>query len=320
MSNDIKNNEDLNEFSHKPVMLAEALEYLNLEPGKVIVDCTVGYGGHSSEILKKVTPGGFLIGIDKDEEVLRKTYESFLATAKENAVTTEREEENNFSFYQTDFENIEETIKKAGKVRVDGVLLDLGVSSIQLDSPERGFSFNREGPLDMRMDRSASITAYDILKKISLEELERVIRVYGEERWARRIARAVIEQRSEFGCPKTTTELSRLIKSTVPFSRKKIHPATLTFQALRIVVNKELESLENFLNNVHNLLNEGGRVVVISFHSLEDRIVKNVFRDRAKENVFKILTPKPVKASEIEVNGNPRSRSAKLRTAERMVA
>jgi len=311
-------NDDAKGNVHKPVMLKEALELLDLKPGKVIVDCTVGGGGHSREILKRITPGGFLIGIDKDEEILRETYNSFLADDELCNNRDGEQSNNNFAFYQSDYEDIEEIINRAGKGRVDGVLLDLGVSSMQLEQPDRGFSFNREGPLDMRMDRSGKFTAYDMLRKISVKELEYIIRTYGEERFAGRIARAVVEQRGKFGCTKTTTELARLIKYAVPFTKKKIHPATLTFQALRIVVNNELNNLEKFLNCVHKFLKEGGRIVAISFHSLEDRIVKNSFKDMSTNGVVKILTPKPLRASKYEVEHNPRSRSAKLRASERV--
>lgn len=307
--------ERTHDYSHKPVMLQEALAYLNLCPGKVIVDCTVGGGGHTREILRKISPGGFLIGIDKDEEVLKETRKSLLSISNSDEGYTNSD----FSFFHADYVNLEEVLNMAGKGGVDGVLLDLGVSSIQLKCPERGFSFINEGPLDMRMDQSSDVTAEKILKTVSHDELEHILRKFGEERRARRIARAILERRRKFGCVKTTSELADIIKATVPFSKKKIHPATLTFQALRIVVNNELESLEKLLNRIHYFLNEGGRVVVISFHSLEDRIVKNVFREGYKQGIFKILTPKPLKASEDEIMANPRSRSAKLRASERVL-
>lgn len=319
MVNDKSSELGLNDSVHKPVMLKEVMEQLDLKPGKVIVDCTVGGGGHSRKILDAILPGGFLIGLDKDEDELRKTYDSFVAEYGGGAEGPNEQHDDKFAFYQTDFINFDEAISRAGKSRVDGVLIDLGVSSMQLETPDRGFSFNREGPLDMRMDRSVNFTAFDLLKNIKQKELERIIRQYGEERFAGRIARAVVERRRKLGCPKTTTELAQLIKSAVPFIPKRIHPATLTFQALRIYVNKELDSLEKFLNSVDKYLNDGGRVVVISFHSLEDRIVKNVFRDKSKHDLFNILTPKPLIATSEEVRDNPRARSAKLRASERVV-
>lgn len=290
---------------------------LNLSPGKVIVDCTVGGGGHTREILKRITPGGFLIGIDKDEDVLKETSKSLLSDSASGSKTINGESRINFSFYHADYKDLDEALDKAGKGRVDGVLLDLGVSSIQLESSERGFSFTKDGPLDMRMDRLGKVTAYDILNRVSLKELEHIIREFGEERWARKIAAAIFQQRKRFGCIKTTFELADIIKKAAPFSRKKIHPATLTFQALRIAVNNELASLEDLLGHIHQSLKKGGRVVVISFHSLEDRIVKNIFRSQSKQGIINILTPKPLRPSDDEVRSNPRSRSAKLRASER---
>ena len=305
------------EYFHKPVMVHEVLQLLNLSAGKVIVDCTVGGGGHAKEILKKIVPGGHLIGLDKDCEILEETKSSLMDKTVLSTVG-EDQDSKTFSFYHTDYVNLEEVIDIAGKGKVDGIVLDLGVSSMQLDVADRGFSFGKDGPLDMRMDRSGGVTAYDILKSISLKELEYIIREYGEDYRAKRIAAAIIQYRRKVGNIKTTTELSNVIKSVVPFSGKKINPATLTFQALRIVVNDELKNLEDLLNNIYKLLKKGGRVVVISFHSLEDRIVKNVFRNAAKDGKLKILTPKPLRPSTEEIRSNPRSRSAKLRASERI--
>lgn len=311
--------------THKPVMLNEVMELLNPCPGKVIADCTVGGGGHTWEILKRIIPGGFLIGIDKDGEVLANTRGSLLVGLQfkeesSNSVKPSDIEitEKDFSFYHADFVNLGEALKRVGKGGVDGILLDLGVSSIQLESAERGFSFNKEGPLDMRMDRSGNITAYDLINNVSLKDMESIIRRFGEERWSKKIARAIIQERGRTGCIKTTSQLAKIIESAVRPTRRKIHPATLTFQAIRIAVNKELENLEDFLNHVHLFLNKGGRIVVISFHSLEDRLVKNIFRLRAKEGIFRIITPKPLRPLEVEVRQNPRARSAKLRVSERI--
>ncbi len=303
---------------HIPVMPEEVLELLNPSPGKIVVDCTVGGGGHSSEILKKIRPDGFLIGIDKDEDVLRETFNRFSREFGSSRESSIEQIENDFHFYQADFRDLGDVLDRAGKGKVDGVLLDLGVSSMQLDTPERGFSFGKEGPLDMRMDRSSNITAFDVVNKSSKKELEYIIREFGEDWQARKIADAIVQQRRKVGCIKTTLELARLIKSTVRYSPKKIDPSTLTFQALRIVVNKELEALEILLNSIHGFLKENGRIVVISFHSLEDRIVKNVFRNGAKQGLLNVLTPKPLRATEGEARRNPRSRSAKLRASERI--
>ena len=305
------------EYFHKPVMVQEVLQLLNLGAGKVIVDCTVGGGGHTREIVKNIVPGGYLIGLDKDGEILEKTKSSLMDEGLLPAVD-EDQDSKMISFYHTDYVNLDEVIDIAGKGKVDGILLDLGVSSMQLEVADRGFSFGKDGPLDMRMDRSGDVTAYDVLKSVSLKELEHIIREYGEDHRARRIAAAIIQHRRKVGNIKTTTELSDVIKSVVPFSGKKINPATLTFQALRIVVNDELKNLEYLLNNIYKLLKKGGRVVVISFHSLEDRIVKNAFRNAAKGGVLEILTRKPLRPSIEEIRSNPRSRSAKLRASERI--
>ncbi|MGR3311661.1 MAG: 16S rRNA (cytosine(1402)-N(4))-methyltransferase RsmH [Candidatus Brocadiales bacterium] len=293
---------------HKPVMVEEVLKFLRPRPGNTMVDCTIGTGGHASEILKKIKPGGVLIGIDKDEEMLRIAKERLTAMG------------NSFRLYHADYADLGLVLKDAGIERVDGVLLDLGVSSPQLGTPERGFSFDREGPLDMRMDRSGGITASNLLEKLSERELEITFKKYGEERWSRRIARAILRERGKNRI-KTTTQLANIIKFKVPpadYKYKRIHPATRVFQALRIAVNKELESLEYLLNNLREFLTTGARIVVISYHSLEDRIAKNSFRKGVDESSLRILTRKPLMAQDAEVIENIRSRSAKLRVAERI--
>lgn len=296
---------------HKPVMVEEVLGFLRPQPGKIIVDCTTGTGGHASEILKRIEPGGMLIGIDKDEEMLKIAKERLGAIG------------NSFRLFHADYANLGLVLKEANIERVDGALLDLGVSSPQLEIPERGFSFDKEGPLDMRMDRSGGITASNLLGKLSEREMEITFRRYGEERWSRRIARVILRERSKSRI-ETTTQLANIIERVVPPVRPKaggrgrIHPATRVFQALRIAVNKELESLEYLLNHVHEFLTTGARIVVISFHSLEDRIVKNAFRNGAQNSNLKILTQKPLMPRSAEVIENIRSRSAKLRVAERV--
>ncbi|MBI2560383.1 MAG: 16S rRNA (cytosine(1402)-N(4))-methyltransferase RsmH [Planctomycetes bacterium] len=293
---------------HKPVMVEEVLGFLKPQPNKIIVDCTIGTGGHASEILKRIEPGGLLIGIDKDEEMLRIAKERLAAIG------------NSFRLYHADYANLGLVLKEANIERIDGVLLDLGVSSPQLEMPERGFSFDKEGPLDMRMDRSGGITASNLLGKLSEREMEITFRRYGEERWSRRIARVILRERSKTRI-ETTTQLANIIERVVPptyLKRTRIHPATRVFQALRIAVNKELESLESLLNNVHKFLTSGARIVVISFHSLEDRIVKNAFRKGVEDSNLKILTKKPLRPQDAEVIENIRSRSAKLRAAERV--
>ncbi|OHB47432.1 MAG: 16S rRNA (cytosine(1402)-N(4))-methyltransferase [Planctomycetes bacterium GWF2_39_10] len=294
-----------NDLLHKPVMVEEVLDYLNPQTGQVIIDCTVGGGGHASKIMSKIKPNGLLIGIDKDMEILQ--------IAKQHI----SEIGNIFKLYHADYSEIDEVLRQAGTDKVNGVLLDLGTSSLQFDQAERGFSFSKEGPLDMRMDRSQGITAKDLVHRLSEQKLEELFSKYGEERWSRRIARAILKEENDTGIT-STRQLANIIERAVPRGKSKIHPATRVFQALRIAVNKELESLEVFLNKIHNYMTVGARIVVISFHSLEDRIVKNKFSERAKQNIFQILTKKPITPGEAEIERNIRCRSAKLRAAERI--
>ncbi|HHT9158694.1 MAG: 16S rRNA (cytosine(1402)-N(4))-methyltransferase [Planctomycetes bacterium RIFCSPLOWO2_12_FULL_39_13] len=294
-----------NDLLHKPVMVEEVLDYLNPQTGQVIIDCTVGGGGHASKIMSKIKPNGLLIGIDKDMEILQ--------IAKQHI----SEIGNIFKLYHADYSEIDEVLRQAGTDKVNGVLLDLGTSSLQFDQAERGFSFSKEGPLDMRMDRSQGITAKDLVHRLSEQKLEELFSKYGEERWSRRIARAILKEENDTGIT-STRQLANIIERAVPRGKSKIHPATRVFQALRIAVNKELESLEVFLNKIHNYMTVGARIVIISFHSLEDRIVKNKFSERAKQNIFQILTKKPITPGEAEIERNIRCRSAKLRAAERI--
>ncbi|MFQ5956156.1 MAG: 16S rRNA (cytosine(1402)-N(4))-methyltransferase RsmH [Candidatus Brocadiales bacterium] len=289
---------------HQPVMVEEVLEWLGPRPGQVILDCTVGVGGHALAILKELGPRGLLIGVDKDEEALEMAKRFLAPFAK------------NVRLFHADYREVESILEEAGVKggRVDGMFLDLGASSLQIDSPGRGFSFREEGPLDMRMDRSGKVTAASLLRKLSEKELADVFKELGEERWSRRIARAI-----KRGAPiKTTTQLASLIERAVPGRRGRIHPATRVFQALRIAVNRELESLKAFLNTCYRFQRSGGRTVAISFHSLEDRIVKHAFLEGSREGIYRLLTKKPVRPSSEEVYKNIRSRSAKLRAVERL--
>ena len=290
---------------HKPVMVEEVLDYLNLQSGQTILDCTVGGGGHAIKILDKIKPDGFLIGIDKDMEILQ--------TAKQSLSKTTGK----FKLYHADYSDIDEVLRQAEVDKVNGVLLDLGVSSLQFDQADRGFSFAKEAPLDMRMDRSRGITAQNLIQRLSETELGELLWKYGEERWSRRIARAILKEEKEVGII-TTRQLAAVVERVVPRGKSKIHPATRVFQALRIAVNKELENLEIFLDKIYNYMAVGARIVIISFHSLEDRIVKNKFIEMVKQNVFRILTKKPITPCEAEIRENIRSRSAKLRVAERI--
>lgn len=292
---------------HKPVMLQEVLDYLNLGPGKVIVDATIGTAGHSESILKRILPGGRLIGIDRDPEslaVARERLHSFV---------------DNCDFIAANFNQMDTAIKELGMEKIDGALFDLGISSFQLENCQRGFSFQSDGPLDMRMDRSSSISAYDLVNNLNQDELSNLIWAFGQERWHNRIARFLVRERQRQPIA-TTAQLSNIITRAVPpkYRYYRIHPATRTFQAIRIAVNRELEILEAALEKAIDMLNPSGRICVISFHSLEDRIVKLTLRKQAALQKLKILTPKPLSPQEEETRQNPSSRSSKLRVAERL--
>jgi len=288
---------------HIPVLLEEATDLLTENRGKIYVDCTLGAGGHARRILEK-NPSARLIGIDQDEDMLK--------IAEENL----REFADRISLYRANFADLDLVLREEGVEKVDGFLFDLGVSMFQLRS-ERGFSFQIDAPLDMRMNRDQPLTAYKVVNQYPARELERIFREFGEERFSSRIARAIVDFRKKKPL-ETTGELVDLILSVIPerFKHGRTHPATRVFQALRIEVNRELDNLETALEKTVNRLDRGGRLVVISFHSLEDRIVKNFFRKHRRE--FRILTKKPLTPSEEEIRRNPASRSAKLRAGERL--
>ena len=290
---------------HIPVLKKEVLFYLNCGPGKIFVDGTVGGGGHTQAILEASAPNGFVIGLDVDGEAL-------IQAKKKLAPYGER-----YILKKGNYARGREILSGLNIEKVDGFLLDLGISSLQLAAPERGFSFLHPGPLDMRMDNTASVTASQIINRWSQKRIAEIIKQYGEERWANRIARKITETRVKMPI-KTTTQLAEIVANAIPRRNwpRHIHPATRTFQALRIVVNQELENLKQFLNQVLSLLAPKGRVVIISFHSLEDRLVKNAFRNWAKEGKVQLLTKKPVQPSREELAMNPRARSAKLRAIE----
>ena len=301
---------------HTPVMLEEVLEYLDPEKGKVMVDGTVGSGGHAEVIARRILPGGRLIAIDRDPQALLQAKERLAPLAAQ------------VSYHREDYRDIRAVLGDEGLESVDGILIDMGVSSLQLDDPERGFSFRQDGPLDMRMDTTCGETAADIVNNASEDELTRIFYSYGEERWARRIARFIVESRGRRPI-RTTLELVKVIENAVPVGarRGKKHPARRTFQALRIAVNHELEGLEEAIKEGVDCLAEDGRMVVLAYQSLEDRVVKSTFNSLAKGSdfppdpphppVLRILTKKPVTPTEKERESNPRSRSAKLRAAER---
>ncbi len=285
-------------------MAGEVEEFLDPRPGQVIVDCTVGEGGHAARLLERLAPGGVLIGLDRDASVLEAARDKLAGYGE--MVRLERE---NYIY-------IKEALGREGLEEADGVLFDLGVNSAQLDNAGRGFSFQKDGPLDMRMDTGEGRTAADLVNRLNRRELEYVIRAYGEERFAKRISRRIVEERSRSPI-RTTGRLAEIVSRAVP-GRGKIHPATRTFQALRLAVNRELENLERALPAAREVLRTGGRICLISFHSLEDRIVKHTFRRWAGEGKVRILTGRPVRPAEAETRTNPRARSARLRAVEKL--
>jgi len=288
-------------------MMDEVIKSLNLRPQSTVVDCTVGTGGHSIEILKHITPKGRLIAIDRDKESLECAKEEL----KEYGGST--------IFVHNDFRNIDRILDDLQIEKVDAILFDLGISSFQLEAADRGFSIKNDGPLDMRMDRSSYISAYDLVNNLTEEEISSILRAFGQERWHNRIARHLVRARVSQPIA-TTGQLSSIILKAIPhgLSHSKIHPATRSFQAFRIAVNRELESLEEALRKAVNYLSKGGRMSVIAFHSLEDRIVKNTFKKFFREGRVNLVNNKPVIPEAEEILVNPRARSAKLRTIERI--
>lgn len=308
------------DYRHTSVLLNEAIQGLNIKSDGIYVDATLGGGGHTFEILKHVTKGK-VIGIDQDDYAIERATERL-------------KDYDNFIAVKNNFRNIKEVLKELHIDKIDGIIFDLGVSSFQLDIPERGFSYNHDMPLDMRMDKSGTITARHIVNGYEENELSRIIWEYGEEKWASRIAKFIVQEReSEF--IETTGQLVSIIKKAIPkqVRQEGSHPAKRTFQAIRIEVNRELEILENTFRDAVECLKQGGRICVITFHSLEDRIVKNTFADLNKDCVcppefpkcicshrrkLKIITKKPIIPSDDEINENHRAHSAKLRIGERV--
>lgn len=298
---------------HIPVMIKEAIEFLNIQPDNWYVDCNLGGGGHTKEILKK---GGRVLGIDLDMDAIEKATGDFnLKLEQSNGYLYAASK--NLIIVLDNFLHVDQIVRSFHLDSIRGVVFDLGVSSHQLGSPNRGFSFNLDAPLDMRMDQTANIpTAKDLIKGLTEHELAELFWKLGEERFSKNIARKIVEQR-KLTKVETTNQLARIILSVNPRSKVNIHPATKIFQALRIAVNDELNSLREALPKALEILPPEGRLVVISFHSLEDRIVKNQFKSWQKRGLVKILTKKPVNPTEEEVKSNPRSRSGKLRALEK---
>jgi 16S rRNA (cytosine1402-N4)-methyltransferase len=310
------------ESYHTPVLVEEVIASLHCQPGGTFVDGTVGGGGHARRILEATGPDGLLIGLDRDDDALAES-ERLLSSFGPRKILR-----------KANFNRLAEILSELGILKVDGILLDLGVSSHQLDTPERGFSFSSNDPLDMRMDQNQEISAYELINHASEAELQQVIWEFGEEIMARRIARAIVRARRTSPIMTTKSLTDIVVQALPPDQRnRKIHPATKTFQAIRIRVNDELNSLEQVIPSGMDKLKDGGRFSIISFQSLEDRIVKNAFRLWTKSCVcppgipictcahqpkLKVLTAKPITPSTTEVNMNPRARSARLRTAERI--
>jgi len=289
---------------HVPVLLDEVIHGMSPSPGEHLLDLTLGRAGHSIEILRRTSPDGRLVGVDRDPDALQ---ESALRLPAERVL-----------LIQGDFGRMPQLREQVGNETWDLVLADLGVSSPQIDDGRRGFSFRHDGPLDMRMDPSEGETAAEYLARVDEAELARIIHEYGEDRHSRRIAAAIIRER-RIQPVDTTLALARLIEANTPKSPDRhLHPATRTFQALRIEINRELTSLQHLLDRVGSLLSRGGRMAILSYHSLEDRKVKQAFKDLAREGDHELITAKPIRPGEEEVSRNPRSRSARLRILRRM--
>jgi 16S rRNA (cytosine1402-N4)-methyltransferase len=291
---------------HIPVMTAEVLRHLQPERGGLFVDCTVGLGGHARAILDAGATR--LIGLDRDQEALVHARTMLAPWAPK------------VELVHSDYRDIDAVLESRHVAQVDGALADLGVSSMQFDEPGRGFSFQRDEPLDMRMDRSSGDSAADLIASADEHELADTIYAFGEERFSRRIARAIVSARRDAPID-TTAKLAGIVRRAIPVrGYQRIDPATRTFQALRIWVNRELEGLDTFLGAMARRLRVGARLVVITFHSLEDRIVKHTFRalEKSADAAMRVLTKKPLVATDAEIAANPRARSAKLRAAERL--
>ena len=310
------------EFAHTSVLLAECIEGLRIRPDGIYVDGTLGGAGHASHVAEKLTEGGRLIGIDQDAEAI------------ENGKTRLASYIDQVTLVRDNFKNIDHVLEDLQIEKVDGILLDLGVSSYQLDEGSRGFSYMQDAPLDMRMDQRQTKSAFEVVNTYSAAELDRVLRDYGEERWSKRIAQFIVDARKNQSIA-TTGELVGIIKKAIPKKAREDgpHPAKRSFQAIRIEVNGELDILEKAISDMVERLNVGGRICVITFHSLEDRIVKQAFKTLenpcicpkdfpvcvcGRKPKVKIITRKPILPGEEELEGNPRARSAKLRIAERI--
>ncbi len=295
------------ETIHIPVMVDEVLRCLDPRPGDCVVDCTLGTGGHARAIAGRLSSRGQIIGLDRDGRSLH------LAEKRLKALSVP------VKLFKGDFRDIDVIVARAGYKKVDVILFDLGLSSFQLDRPDRGFSLREQGPLDMRMDQDGFITAFDLVNSLSEREIVYILKNYGEERWHHRIAHYIVRHRERRPI-ESTHDLTEIVLQAIPqrYQRSRIHPATRTFQAFRIAVNRELEALDLGLDKAVALLKEGGRIGVIAFHSLEDRMVKQRFRHLIQQGTLRTITKKPLRPDPRELQSNPRSRSARFRAAERI--
>jgi 16S rRNA (cytosine1402-N4)-methyltransferase len=330
--------ENSNMKTHKSVLLDESIEGLNIHEGSIVVDATLGGGGHAREVLRRIGDEGILVAIDVNEDSIANFAEFPISSAAADQFPNKFEipifKIKNTYLVKDNFGNLERILESLEIKKVDAVLADLGYSSIQLEDEEMGMSFLKDAPLDMRLDRNGDLSARDIVNDYSQGEIGRILKNFGEERFAGIIAKKIADRR-KIRAIETTGELVEIIREAVPerYQHGKIHPATKTFQALRIETNKELEVLERFVPQAIGALEKGGRLAIISFHSLEDRIVKNIFRKNARGCIcppdfpvcrcgevakVKIITKKPIIPQEIELGGNPRARSAKLRICEKL--
>jgi 16S rRNA (cytosine1402-N4)-methyltransferase len=303
------------EIGHVPVLLKEAIDFLAVRRGGTYIDATVGLGGHSLEIAKRLGAPGHLIGFDKDPDALQVAGERLGLALGSRFLALDRDQQADWPTVKLLHGSFAELAKNQEPRTNDGILADLGVSSLQFGDAARGFSFQADGPLDMRMNPQSEPSAEQVVNQFDERELADLIYEFGEERRSRRIARAIVRSRPIL----TTAQLAAVISTAArSMKHERIHPATRTFQALRIVVNRELDDLRKLLEAAPQLLKPGGRLVVISFHSLEDRIVKDAMREGAKAGQYRLLTKKPVTPEQLEIDRNPRARSAKMRAAERV--
>ena len=311
------------QYKHIPVMMKEAVYFLNCMPGKIFVDCTLGGAGHALAVLRKIMPDGLLIGIDQDEDAIL------------NAKGLLKQYESNIRLFHENFVNLPAILSSLNIEAVDGILLDLGLSLYQLELSGRGFSFKKDEPLDMRMNVKSEVTAEDLVNKMDEEGLKKLFRQYGEERWAKQIARNIVKQRKQKKIC-SCVQLAQIVCDAIPkkfLFNQKIHPATRVFMALRIAVNRELELLSSFMESAINFLKPEGRICIISFHSLEDRIVKHRIKALEgrcicppdfpqcvcnRKKILRSLTKKVLRPTEEEIAANPMARSAKLRAAEKL--